>query len=791
MDEPTPIGPEPDDTAHAATEELPDGLAAGAPNPGDSTNGGFARRGLLVLAVFAVVVAGAVAFALVRGDGDGDAATESESDTDLEDDADDGGDGDTDDADDTAGDGEDAEASDGGVEPTEERGAYSVTAAADDSYFYGGEAPMPWGDGFLAIRQEFVPSEVTLLDLIPDAADRLPAEVNKVLQAAGIDLGQPGSIDEAITALGEAGIYDQMLDALAADADLMSAYDTVLSGGSSQQVAEFSADGVTWEPVDLGLGIPEHAWPEYRSNGDHLIAVVTDNSYGPDGLRLDFSITVHATSDLQSWSSVEIPVVLPDVADYVQTDAWTDQVAVGPDGWFLGVSVNEYIDLWPLLPERIQNSEYGWTPAPEGIRIEDWQAVYDAEFEASESGEPLAVDALEPEIIEVISWDELPLTYAEWNLVGYGSESQRQTFTGTFGGAVGPAGAPPGLDWFQLTGTPDGFVAWGQIHTPSDVTLQDLVPDIADRFPAEIVDTLTAAGFDVGDVNSLDAAAEVLDAAGLLDLASQVLADDPELMDAYLEVANGGVYETVAFFSADGSSWSSIDFPAVEWADAVAPVAGGLLLIGSSEQGGQQFWLADSQGRSWEPVAGPELGEQLWLSFDTRAAGGDGLAAVVDSGHADSPMYLAWSATVEHDGFELTMSADGAGSQSLRIVELASGDVRRDVTIEMWSEELFVWGEETFDFLDDDGELIVSVPSAVGEELAWRAESEAWEEWHAANPYQPELTLVATIDGREWIVQQLEVDATAEGWYGGGAAAINNGVAIYRDQSGWHRVVVG
>jgi hypothetical protein len=668
-----------------------------------------------------------------------------------------------------------------------------VVATAEDSGYYGGEAPMPWRDGFLSIRQQYVPSDVTLPELIPDLADRFPADVAAALEDAGVDLDQPGAIDEAIEVLSEVGLYEQVVEIVLSDPELSAAYDEVAVGGTYEQVAEYSPDGIAWEPVDFNLDLGDDAWADFRSNGEQLVATVTNNTWSDEGRRIDFSISVYSTDDLVTWTSVELPLVLPSAPDYVQVDAYTEQVAVGPDGWYVGVSVQQYVDLWRLLPERVQNGPYSWTPAPEGIRIEDWESVWEAEELAYESGDDESIEsieALEPEVVEIISWDDLPLSFDEWNDANDDHVGDRQVFIGGFDGSVAEANAPEGLDWFQLSHTGEGYLAWGQLHTPSTLTMQELVPDIEDRFPAEILDAFAESGLEIGDAASIDAAIELLEQVGLIDLATETVLADPVLLDAFDQVSTG-TYDNLAFFSSDAMTWTPVTLPDVQWVDSIVPVQGGVLLLGSSDEGGQELWLGDPRGESWESIEGPDLGEHQWLYFDPRAASGDGLATVLDSGEPHGPEFLAWSSSVEHDGYELTMSADGEGSQRLVIVDIASGEVVRDTTIEMWAEELFIWGNDSFDFVDADGELIVSLPAPLGEELAWQAESEAWEEWYEANPYQPDLTLVATIDGRDWIVQKLDVDADTEGWYGGGTAAINNGVAVYRDAGGWHTVVVG
>ena len=193
MDEPTPIEPESDGTtAETGMDDLPDGLATTADGAAAAASGGLARRGLLVFGVFVIIVVGAIAFALAGGDdGDGDsAATESESEADADAQTDGDGDGTGDEStdgetsdDSTTSDG-DAGADDSGDTSEEARGTYSIVdVAADEGMYYGGEAPIAWGDGFLSIRQEFVPSEVTFPELVPDLADRFPAEVADTLEA--------------------------------------------------------------------------------------------------------------------------------------------------------------------------------------------------------------------------------------------------------------------------------------------------------------------------------------------------------------------------------------------------------------------------------------------------------------------------------------------------------------------------------------------------------------------------------------------------------------------------------
>ncbi|MEQ8840479.1 MAG: hypothetical protein RIB98_05830 [Acidimicrobiales bacterium] len=95
----------------------------------------------------------------------------------------------------------------------------------------------------------------------------------------------------------------------------------------------------------------------------------------------------------------------------------------------------------------------------------------------------------------------------------------------------------------------DGFLSFGQVLEPSDATMADLVPDIADRMPPEVMEAL-------GDVTDVDEATALLDSVGLLDEATTAVMDDPVLYDAYNQVMAGGTYRAEASVSNDGENWT-------------------------------------------------------------------------------------------------------------------------------------------------------------------------------------------------------------------------------------------
>ena len=137
------------------------------------------------------------------------------------------------------------------------------------------------------------------------------------------------------------------------------------------------------------------------------------------------------------------------------------------------------------------------------------------------------------------SHDSVPTTIAP-EALGFGADAAVGSFYG---------GANWVLPWS------DGFVAFTSVWEPSDQSMEDLVPDIRDRFPQEILDALAAAGLDVGA--GIEESSEALAEAGLLDLATEIVTNDPELLDAYMQVSSG-TYRLEVQASSDGVNWSVV-----------------------------------------------------------------------------------------------------------------------------------------------------------------------------------------------------------------------------------------
>lgn len=101
-----------------------------------------------------------------------------------------------------------------------------------------------------------------------------------------------------------------------------------------------------------------------------------------------------------------------------------------------------------------------------------------------------------------------------------------------------------------------GFLAFGERFVPADpveLTFDGSHP-ISTYFPPEIPETLAEAG-----VTTIDEAMAVLEEAGLMQQATDIVTQNPEVLEWYNSVLSGGTYESYAEFSEDGETWSPVD----------------------------------------------------------------------------------------------------------------------------------------------------------------------------------------------------------------------------------------
>ncbi len=206
------------------------------------------------------------------------------------------------------------------------------------------------------------------------------------------------------------------------------------------------------------------------------------------------------------------------------------------------------------------------------------------------------------------------------------------------------AAAVPGVN----VGTPivvpwgDGFLSWSTIRESPTLDLLD--PSVADKFPPEIIAAVRDAG-----ATTLEESVEALRAAGLLELATQIVTDDPDLLDLYSQATNQGTTRFVAQTSNDGVTWQEIDtslWPAVSPSGREVVSDGSHLLIAENPGDGGGGPNSASTIRinlttdleTWSTIdlappsqfeGNPHVRSEAWLS--SIAIGPDGWVAMANS----------------------------------------------------------------------------------------------------------------------------------------------------------------
>ncbi len=410
------------------------------------------RRFTVVAAALLLVLGIAGFFRVIEGDGSGDVDVAS-SDDDTPSGTDDGG---TDDGAD--GGGVEEEDVEGGVAQSSVPAVtttYAPGAAADSSFAgpgYGGpDWIVPWGDGFLSLGRIFVPSDVTMQDLVPDIEERFSPEIIELLQEAGVT-----GIDESIEVLSEAGLLDEATEAVTSDPVLLAAYNEVTQGGQYRFEASVSPDGRNWTVLsDFGPPGGSQTFSSVQSDGEHL--VVAEQVWDSTAERTA-RILVSSTTDLVNWTTTSLPFERPDTPDYVTADVGLNGVTIGPDGWYAMTSTSMWLDIWRLLPDdlrrELETEGYGWSAVPEGLRIESYS--YDDGY---------SEDALEGAVeIRTVPWSDLGITYDDYIRYVEGGDGQvAQAWVGGWDGQVAPATPAVATNCCQVIGTDTGFIAqsWG------------------------------------------------------------------------------------------------------------------------------------------------------------------------------------------------------------------------------------------------------------------------------------------------------------------------------------------
>lgn len=226
--------------------------------------------------------------------------------------------------------------------------------------------------------------------------------------------------------------------------------------------------------------------------------------------------------------------------------------------------------------------------------------------------------------------------------------------------------------------------------------------------------------------------------------------------------------------SADGRSWAPLaGLPDDVWVDSAATTATGAILT-SQGPGGQQAWLLDATGAVTE-IDLPDIGH-TYSSWMTGSSG----AWIVDASEQQEPDWEPQTVVIEHDGFRVDIT-NGPEGEQLVATDLATGEVVYEIA-QPWDTadrvELYEWNETTGEgglvLRDADGAKILVVPSDVLD-AAWREQQPAPEP-AVEEDWAPDLWLLATDDGAEWLVRDLPDDIAQAGPV---TAAVSGGNVLY------------
>ena len=622
--------------------------------------------------------------------------------------------------------------------------ASSVSRDRGVSGYGGPQWVVPWGDGFISFGMIYEPQPIP--EFTEDLAALFPAEIQEAVQAAGAT-----NIDEAMEALSDAGLLDQATQIVLDNPD---AYDAIYGEPIPPRFeAQTSPDGLEWTDLD-GFSLPAGGEniSQVASDGSHLVVVSQtweepepsddgsfDYSYGP-GTTTSF---VSVTTDLASWTTHEIPSDQSEANNdppYVYSETSVGNLAIGPNGWLIVQQTYAWIDEWALLPEEIRDqSGGGW-----GSSTNDEGIVFDV-FPPYEGGT----------IVESASYSDASTERAEEVLVEY-----------------------PVIGGDCCEPAESHFFTWKELGITQELYESYMYNEHADA-------TVWTASWGGQPTSS--------EAPGLQGWCCTIAGTDDGFV-ALSQAPDEGT--TDILFSPDGSSWSTAHTLGTGvWVNSISSVAAGVVISGNTQTArGSVLWLADADGSNWTPIEVPGLDENAWIDF-YGSSGGTGVATIVDLQVYDdyAPEAFDVDFVVEHGGYSIAASVSSGGNAGVTITDTSTGEVVLE-RIEQVSSDVPSFVTETddlYEFRGDDESVIVAVPIDVFETALEDAYEGSEITDSRVDEYRPDFWLVATANGLDWLVEDLDDGSFDEFGYWPQATAINGNVVVVKLSDTWSRYEIG
>jgi len=651
---------------------------------------------------------------------------------------------------------------DGGAQVERSSIASAVDPIEGDlAYGYGGEAwTVPWGDGFLTLGTVVEPAQLPG----PDSpyAESFPPEIVDAVRASGAT-----TLDGAMAALEESGLLQQAIDMVASDPALADLYGSLQSGGTSSFVAQTSPDGLSWSDIPgFSLPVADARIDRVVSDGAHLvIAQSADSSgvgFGPERFAItesgsgpgQVSLTVSVTQDLTGWQTFEISEPSADLPAYVSSNQWLRSLTYNADGWLAVVESSVNVDLWSLVPNEIRD----------GSDIFDLRSTVDG----------LEIHFFNPG--DEFGGEPMPLLEG----AGAASTSTQPVSPGGVPTPTYPVAGPDATDpvLADPLATDTIFYMWEELGV-DPIEIQQYLGDFGDYGRADASITTGSWDSQLVSMPLTGTSGEGLE---------EIVGTDAGFIGQGFGRLLG---ESKIMFSPDGLTWKSLKPPTSQFLGAVVAVDGGVLLSADGPSGPVR-WLGVPDGSSWT------RSESLDLGTDFRQGvyfnpGDRGAITVVDvhQYQDNSQPPVEFDVEVELDGKLLHLFGHANGTADLTVIDAETGDIVAEVSgvFDGLSADFAIVEGDTVTIVDPDGNEIIDVPMSIIMDTVLPARQAAIDasDWMPPPPVfeMPELVLVASSDGINWLTEPLEGSEDPS------VMAINGDLAVIKTSNEWQTFHIG